>query len=372
MKNYLIRYDGTLTVKGPVFIGSGKKIEKNEYLFLKNKIGVMDVASLYDYMNSIGKGQVFEEYLITNEGSNLSKWLTINKIKSEDIMPYMKYIIDSGDFDVTGDRRGLEVLEFMRDTYGKPFIPGSSIKGMLRTILLSEDIMFDPNKHVKNARAIKDTVVSNKKGNRKTFLRRETNNIEGTTFRTLFNDKKNPGNAVNDIMKGIIISDSEVLDNSDLVLCQKIEMLPDGNTKKLNLLRECLKPGTKIKFTVTIDTSIFKYNIRDIENAISAFSGLYYENFSKVFAVDRPMENDVYLGGGCGFVSKTIIYPMFEKDGVEITQQIFKNTGVTDKHKHYKDKQYGVSPHILKCTSYKGNIIQMGVCSIDLKENVNT
>ena len=35
---------------------------------------------------------------------------------------------------------------------------------------------------------------------------------------------------------------------------------------------------------------------------------------------DRGKPNTVFLGGGSGFVSKTVVYPMFgEKEGIEIT-----------------------------------------------------
>ena len=364
MKDFLKRYEGTLTVKGPVFVGSGKKIEKNEYLFLENKIGVMDIASFYGFMCKKGKREEFEKYLMNNKGPNLSAWLENNKINKQDIFPYLKYTVDRGEFEVqNSQRRGLEVLEFTRDSYGKPFVPGSSIKGMLRTILLSEDIMLDPQKHRKEKEAINAELFSKKN---KVQLQKEISQIECNTFRTLECDADKQGNATNDIMKGIIISDSSPLENEDLVLCQKVEVLPDGKIKKLNILRECLKPGTKIHFSVTIDTNIFQYDDCDIKNAVEIFINSYYEHFVKFFNFDRPGKNAVYLGGGCGFVSKTIIYPMFDDDGVKITQKIFQKTNVPKEHGHQKDSLYGVSPHVLKCTSYEGKLMQMGLCELEL------
>lgn len=50
-----------------------------------------------------------------------------------------------------------------------------------------------------------------------------------------------------DNMSGIIVGDSEPLSREDIVLCQKWEQHVDGSYKTLNLLRECIKPGTVIK-----------------------------------------------------------------------------------------------------------------------------
>ena len=62
-----------------------------------------------------------------------------------------------------------------------------------------------------------------------------------------------------------------------------------------------------------------------------------------------------------------MIYALFEgKDGVQVTKDIFEKTNVPREHKHYKDLRLGVSPHILKCTRYKGKEYMMGQCEINI------
>lgn len=55
-----------------------------------------------------------------------------------------------------------------------------------------------------------------------------------------------------------------------------------------------------------------------------------------------------------------------EKEGIEITKDIFDRTGVPQKHEHYKDTRMRVSPHILKCTRYQGKEYMMGQCEMDI------
>ena len=43
--------------------------------------------------------------------------------------------------------RPIAIQQFVKDVYGLPYIPGSSLKGVLRTCLLAEDIMKNPEKY---------------------------------------------------------------------------------------------------------------------------------------------------------------------------------------------------------------------------------
>jgi hypothetical protein len=67
-------------------------------------------------------------------------------------------------------------------------------------------------------------------------------------------------------------------------------------------------------------------------------------------------------------VSKTVVNALYNDDKdkrIRLSQNIFEKTKVPRNHKHYKDKEYGVSPHILKCTRYKGQTLQMGLCKLE-------
>lgn len=59
---------------------------------------------------------------------------------------------------------------------------------------------------------------------------------------------------------------------------------------------------------------------------------------------------------------------MYEEEGVKIVKNIFDNTNVPEKHKHYLDLRLKVSPHILKITKYEGKQYQFGQCTLNLEE----
>ena len=58
---------------------------------------------------------------------------------------------------------------------------------------------------------------------------------------------------------------------------------------------------------------------------------------------------------------------MGKEDGLPLVKQIFDKT-LSEKarreHKHYNDDIIGASPHIIKCTRYNGQTLQMGMCHI--------
>ena len=368
MSNYLKTYKVTLQTKGPVFVGDGKEIGKKEYVFLANStIGILDIQKLYLLLKNKGKDAYFEDYILRNNRDNLNTWLLDQRTSIADVKPAIKYEIQSCDH-IDKRARGLQVMSFIKDPYGNPYIPGSSLKGLFRTILLAAEIIGDHNKYNTYRDSIRSIAASrNEQIGRTHFLRADTEKIETVAFRTMERPDTKPGDAVNDIMQGFIVSDSSPLSLRDLVLCQKIDVHKDGTEKSLPLLRECIKPGVEICFTLTIDSKTCGYDADRIMEGVRTFINQYYEHYLIKFNQDRPAENTIYVGGGAGFLSKTIIYPLFGKEGVDIATNIFFKTGVGVRHKHDQDRKLNVSPHVLKCTHYDSKLYRFGECELSIK-----
>lgn len=370
MKDYLKVYKATLHTLSPVFVGSGKEINKKEYRLVvpDQKVIVYDPGKLYTALKKIGKVKLYEDFLLNDPKSNLNYWMRENGVYPQDISTAIRYKIDWGDRMELGKSK-TSILEFTKDPYGLPYIPGTSIKGMLRSILIGYEISNNKDKFNKSANDIKSF---NRDRPRSTYYKHEADSVEQTAFRKLYRNEEHPRDAVNDVLQGLIISDSKPLSIDDLVLCQKIDCHRDGQEKSLNILRECLYPGTDIEFTITIDTQRCCYDVETLMKAISEFNSVYHKVFTSKFGEAKNADDTVYLGGGVGFASKTFIYQMFgETEGIKTTVNVMKNT-MNEKtfrmHKHSKDEQYGISPHVLKCTHYNGELYQMGKCKLMLQE----
>ena len=369
--NYLERYIITIETLGPLYIGSGHEIGKKDWILNRrdNTAYIIDEIKLFNYLRNNNLLSSYEKFMLSNARGGLFEWAKENRIINDIIHQTAKYSLDCENIVDVNKVRGIQT--FIKDGYGKPYIPGSSIKGAIRNVLLSQSIEKDTNSN--------DDVISALRkpdaGDNKNKLSGEADKLDKKYFRTLNREGSKYDDAVNDVMSGIKISDSKPLSFNNLTLCQKIDAKLDGDPGDgLPIFRECIKPETKIEFNLTIDTALFKKEISYIENAVENFLNNYNEEFLLKFKEENPYYgNVIYLGGGAGYHTKTVTSSLLknEVDKVKIIGNIINNTVSNDKrdeHRHYDDHKLGVSPHIVKLTEYDGELVQMGPCRIKISK----
>lgn len=367
--NYLERYKITIETLGPLYIGSGREIWKKDWILNRrdNTAYIIDEIKLFNYLRNNNLLSSFEKFMLSNARGGLFEWAKENKVINDIIHQTSKYSLDCENIVDVNTVKGIQT--FIKDGYGMPYIPGSSIKGAIRNILLSQSIEKDTHSN--------DDIISalrkpNAGDNNK--LNGEKDKLDKKYFRTIDREGSNYGDAVNDIMSGLKIADSKPLSFDNLTLCQKLDANLDGYTRKtrIPILRECIRPETKIEFNLTIDTSLFKKSISYIEEAVENFLNNYNEEFLLKFKEENPYYgNVIYLGGGAGYHTKTVTSSLLknEPDKVKIMGNIINNTvskNMRDKHRHYDDHKLGVSPHMVKLTEYDGERVQMGPCEITI------
>ena len=371
----LERYKIRLKVAGPVCIGSGKQINKKDYIYNKAKdtVDVIDIDAMFMDVITMGKEKDFERFLL-NKNETLEYWFKSNNITRQQYSKWIKYSLAAGDA-VVEDKSLKEVQTFVRDAYGQPYIPGSSLKGALRTVILgstakvriaSEQSGKRPgDTYTTIQRNLTRTRIEKSKDYR--LIETEMKKLETCVFNALNRDPEiKKDNAVNDFMSGIIISDSKPFGNDRLVLCQQIDKLTTG-TKNSIMLRECIQPGTVIEFELTVDTVVSKIKVANISSCIKNFIKSYYDTFAYKFdKTNNYPDNTIFLGAGTGYPTKTVMYQVLGKDAVKQVADILH--AKAPKHGHKKDAEKGVSPHTKKVTSYKGMEYNMGQCEIEFEQ----
>lgn len=365
-------YKLEIKLHGPVFIGSGDQMNKKEYALDRSnrKIYMINNHKLFNFLYANNKIDSFNNFMLNYRENDLMKWLN-NMHLSNHINEFIEYDISTEDIMLDRNFRNIDL--FVKDAYNKPYIPGSSIKGAIRTALLSSYI------REKNIRDDNKSKLANQ-GNfiyREIGRARNRNHLDNL-FKNEFSDEEkelfnndNPQEVINDLMQYILVSDSQPLNYDRLMLCQKVELHSDGKTTSLPIYRECLRPGTIFSVDISIPELIpftkekFPITIEDILGGLDKRYEYYeFDIEGNAFNLDI-VESDgarFYLGGGVGFTSKTLIYDKYGyKEGLNIT------SGILDKqfykHKHKGDIRQGVSPRVKKVTYYKNKIIPMGICS---------
>lgn len=383
MKDFLKRYQISLKVLTPVHIGSGEEISKKEYVFYRKteKVLIPNQVKLFADLQRRRLGNEFQKFMMYGK-EPLLNWLRSVGYQNEDIRKLCSYELDCAEaLDQLNRPQGIRC--FVKDPYGMPYIPGSSLKGALRRVLLAEDLLRNSEKYrsVRQEAQRREPFVNGRPDFG--YLKKEGASADVTCFRTLGNDEKRQSNAINDVLQGLRISDSKPIDKRKLTLCQKVDVSVERKKKPINTLRESLKPGTEVVFDMVIDSSVLKLDAHDIEKALQDVSTFYADVFVKYFEKIPQRKNEIYLGGGSGYGTKTIAYELLDdRNRVKVVSNLMhmkfdnykhckdmKKSGCKHCHKHCQDVKKGVSPHMLKCTKYGGNVREMGRCQIEISSS---
>lgn len=459
-------YQFEFTLGGPVHIGNGRTYGKKDYFQSKGKIAILDVRR---FIRSLSKEQ-FKDYCsyLSNKAESfqrmgLQDYLEKNhliNIAEKSIAYYVDSLLSKA---LHGSVQYHNVFEFVKDAYGRPYVPGSSVKGMLRTALLTCMILDD--EELKSSYDGRLACSADRKKADKALVKKAF---------WLEHPVKNDLEIANDIMRYISVSDSDPLSCDGLVFAKKYDKFSraddcshkldmgkstDYEGNPLDVYRECLRPGTKVAVKVDVDSRIDGY----LESPLDA-SGMIqilsrsYDLYKKCFldcydlgedsaniqphdgkcqyiaksgpragmrcrnlavggtlfcgihqgeAADKPSDAICYLGGGVDFDSKTVMNALFDDDDRRLSEiahilygqfgtrldsgyhsrlkgeieeagfspkhmDAISKKGKLDKakvdHRHWRDIEFGVSPHTLKMGRIDGKDYPMGKCTVTVRE----
>lgn len=289
-----------ITLKTPLNIGSGRELNKGEYVIFNNRLLLINETELFRILEKNNLIKPFMEEVEKNmERFSLKDFLK-NKdlLKTEILEKISLYSIKlKKDSEIKKGRLRI----FIKDAFLRPFIPGSSIKGAIRVALLYSFLNKDENFKNRFIRSVEGIVgeylneFKIKKGkilkgkNLKDFQRNERNKIRKKINEIkkklkkdfekkylspdkeilenfiLNSENKNPHT---DLLRCLKISDSLPLDRNKLSIA-KIEFLTFGGKKdirfdypakllRIPLISEVLDEGSVIEFEVKFDTELFK------------------------------------------------------------------------------------------------------------------
>lgn len=365
----ILNYKVRLEVMGPVHIGSGVTLEKSEYIYNKNMIYVLDPVKMFDYMRKTNLLGEYEKEIMSGAGSNMTFFVRNKEIPVSEYKNWASY---SYRIDEEVNVKNMQINTCIKDAYNMPYIPGSSLKGCIRNAVLNTTLIEKEKSRLADDIEWRSEIYAK----RNVYLKNESEKADDVFRRYNLQEGKRPA-IENDIFKGLRISDSRPLKRDDITLCPKIDVSPEGRRGRINILRECIRPGTIAEFNLEINTGIFEYDADALLDCIRTFYKNQRECFLRKF---QPLGNDnkrgdfLYIGGGTGFVSKTALYGLFHnrERGLKVASVILDKVDSVNKGKktgdHIEDpKKYGVSPHMRKCTLYNNVLTDFGLCKIDFQ-----
>jgi len=305
MKTEYRTFQFSLLAMAPIHIGNGEKYTSREFIYENGYFYFPDMGKFYNRMVEKGYDQKFERFLQETKPSarnnRLISFLEDNRISDRNFGGYriIETKLETNNNYLRGGALN-QVSKFIRDPFGNPYIPGSSLKGAIRTILMNTN----PDWNNKN-------VVQDEKENKSLIP---------------WGAKK--GQNYDDLFNAIRVSDSKPFSNASLILVQKWDhKVKPPIPKPLPIYREAIAPSTKIGFTITTTTKEAGVLIEELGKRAQAF----YKEYKNFFLSDFPenkiqpnLQYPIYLGAGSGAWTKTIF-----KQANGILQERYQNSKTT-------------------------------------------
>ena len=287
MKTEYRTFQFSLLSMAPIHIGSGDKYTSREFIYENGYFYFPDMGKFYNRMVEKGYDHKFERFLQETKpnarNNRLISFLEDNRISDRNFGGYriIETKLETNNNYLRGGALN-QVSKFIRDPFGNPYIPGSSLKGAIRTILMNTN----PDWNNKN-------VLQCKKENKSLIP---------------WGAKK--GQDYDDLFNAIRVSDSKPFSNKSLILVQKWDhKAKPPLAKPLPLYREAIAPSTKINFTITTTTKEAGILIEELGKRAQAFYKAYKNFFLSDFPENKIQPNiqyPIYLGAGSGAWTKTI------------------------------------------------------------------
>ena len=269
-----------------------------------------------------------------------------------------------------------DIKLMLRNLQGKPYIPGSSIKGAIINFLLVNYIINHRDKFKIERNKILEIA---KKANNDNDIKKAKNDIK---------------RIVNEIEKSIIYGDNKELEKSKRFgisvsdtynysntrtyfyrdIDEKRDKSKEEKEQDMPVYREYIMANSIFDFDVTLDIDLMeksKFKIKNISNLTEALENTSNYLINNILKdKNSPQIENLILGANTGFLQKTIIYSLFEKEEerLEVIKKLLhlkKGDKIKD---HLKDK---FSPRVLNRIKINGKNYLAGLVKIMKVEEKN-
>lgn len=220
--------DLAITVLSPLHVGSGRELLHGyDYVARDGRTWRIDEDTLLDA--ALGGGEEFDETLMGRPATEL--------LRPGDFEPgseLFRYVIPGMP---SAQSRGAQVVEQIKDVFDRPYLPGSSLKGALRTLLLwgvyrSEEQALDLGRLKRNPRWASQP-------------------LEQQVF------GRDPNH---DWLRALRVRDSEPVDADDHLALHTVRVYPTASSRSsgLDVDVEAIAPGTVLHAALTLETYGFE------------------------------------------------------------------------------------------------------------------
>ena len=382
----IIRYKMKLEVLTPLHIGGAdykSKLDKKEYVFDKEN-GTLTLIDSEKFISFLIKKNLFDEYIFyIQKNLNLKKneqdknIKLIDFLKNKDIYKNIEEFRKKAPFKVNPEIEEMNDIKLMlRNLQGKPYIPGSSIKGALVNFLLVNYIINNRDKFQSEKNRILEIakkISNDNDANRyKNDIKRIVKEIEKSI---IYGENKELEKSKR---FGLSVSDTYNYSNTRTNFYRDIDEKRDTSKEEkeqaMPVYREYIMANSIFDFDITLDIDLMqksKFKIKDINDLNDALENTSNYLINKILKDKNSSQiENLILGANTGFLQKTIVYALFEdeKERLEVIKKLL-HTKKGDKIKdHLNDK---FAPRVLNRIKINNKNLLAGLVKIMKVEEKN-
>ncbi|MBS5716437.1 MAG: type III-A CRISPR-associated RAMP protein Csm5 [Veillonella sp.] len=385
MSNRIDHAQLLLTVVSPTNIGGPEKLTTKDYMY-NYDAGEVYLLNNYEWFRFLARHNKLAEFeaymqdeMVRPNGRTMYDWaknaIGASQLTKDTLGSAIGSIMKSSIYN-KGHKNSLnDITPQIRGANGDVYIPGSSIKGVIDSAIISH--MLRNNKVFRSnvQRELRKVLDVYKRKNARSLFKDIFKMVNLAILKHIHVLTNNEGKP----FKGILASASRGVSVSDAmpmgaiqteVLKKEDSCIDEDGTHAISVHRECILPNQKFSFTVTLDTAMTKeIGITSIDQVLDilqedfdATHKLLASKFKKVSpSVFKALDSaNAYIGSNTGFIQKTIIMAAFtddEKTGIDIISAILDVNFQKAKHDS-KDKF--MAPRAIKLVKWNGNYYEMG------------
>lgn len=375
MKNPYKSYRMKLATLSPVFIGSGEEFNQGQYIF-DNKTMTVKVLDEEKFAFFLSKNNLIDEYsnalIQYGKNINLKRWLEEKGIPLN--LPIFSKTISckyltTNKFGKTKTATSLNTIKtFMKNSDGHAYIPGSSIKGAIRTAFCSYLVHKYKNQFQIEWQDLRQALL---KRNNKSITNQIIKHIENKCFNLIkCNDVKAEKR---DIFSTLIVGDSDSIPANELYITTRLDCaIQKENPTSMPMNLEVVGSNVDIHFYLSVDTSFGTYfSIEKIKEVLDFYTKQQINNeiYAEVVREGDIMPN-LCLGGMTGYFNKNILYSLAptKQEAVNVLREYFVNSFPKGAH---RENDLVIAPHTIKAVKDSGDIIPLGWCKLDVDKEIN-
>ena len=385
MSNRIDHAQLSLTIVSPTNIGGPETLTTKDYMY-NYDAGEVYLLNNYEWFRFLARHNKLAEFelymqdeMVRPNGRTMYDWAknTVGaaQLTKDALGPVIGSIMKSSIYN-KGRKNSLnDITPQIRGANGDVYIPGSSIKGVIDSAIISHMLRNNKSFRINVQRELRRVLDVHKRKNARSLFKDIFKMVNLAILKHIHVLTNHEGKPFKGILasafRGISVSDAMPMGTIQTeVLKKEDSCVNEDGTHEISVHRECILPNQKFIFTLTLDTAITKeIGITSIDQVLDilqedfdATHKLLASKFKKVSpSIFKALEPaNAYIGSNTGFVQKTIIMAAFtddEKTGIDIIKAILDVNFEEAKH---DSKDHFMAPRAIKLVKWNGNYYEMG------------